>query len=172
MTMLLRKTPDTVGGYKVPTDFRTWMRFGRIWEADLLTEEKIRLTFRLLRKIEPFEQKVDIEPFLRACVEFYRGGEEERPSKPCAERLIDWERDSAAIWGDFYVYVGIDLDKEKMHWWRFLAAFQSLPDESRMKQTISLRALNLSEIKDQDMRRKYAEAKAQVALDYNDDWGD
>ena len=114
----------------------------------------------------------DIEPFLRACVEFYRGGEGERPSKPCAERLIDWERDSAAIWGDFYVYVRIDLDKEKMHWWRFLAAFQSLPDESRMKQTISLRALNLSEIKDQDMRRKYAEAKAQVALDYNDDWGD
>ena len=172
--MILQATPDSVGGYKVPTDFATWMRFGRIWESDLLPAEKVRLTYRLLLRIEPYKQEIEqgeIERFLSACFGFYRAGQEPRPGNPAKERLIDWERDSAAIWGDFMVYAGIDLDTSKMHWWRFLALFESMPEDAHMSRIISLRSVDLSKIKDPDTRQTYADAKAQVALDYaNDDW--
>lgn len=170
--MLLKKLPKELNGKKIPTDHKTWMRFGHIWESPLLNEEKIRLSFRLLLNIEPFQKKIDIDSWMDAFVWFYKCGEEAKESGYTGERLLDWEKDSASIWADFKLYAGIDLDKTLLHWWEFMALFQSLPKDAGIKQKISLRATDLSKIKDNDMRQEYAEAKALVALDppNDDDW--
>ena len=108
---------------------------------------------------------------MQAFLWFYRCGEEQREVRQTRERLLDWEKDSASIWADFKLYAGIDLDREKLHWWEFMALFESLPGDASIKHKIELRALDLSKINDNDTRSQYAEAKALVALDpVEDDW--
>lgn len=169
--MLLKKLPRKLNGVLIPTDCKTWMRFAHIWESPLLNEEKIRLSFRLLLGVEPFREKIDIGRWMESFLWFYRCGEEQREVRQARERLLDWEKDSASIWADFKLYAGIDLDREKLHWWEFMALFESLPGDASIKHKIELRALDLSKINDNDTRNQYAEAKALVALDpVDDDW--
>ena len=47
-----------------------------------------------------------------------------------------------------------------------MALFESLPEDAQIKKRMGLRAIDLSKIKDAEMRNNYAQAKAQVALDY------
>lgn len=170
--MLLTKPPKNLNGVLIPTDCKTWMRFGHIWSSRLLPTEKIRLTFRLLLKIEPFEKGIDIERWMDEFLWFYRCGAELRDTHQSKERLLDWEKDSASIWADFRMYAGIDLDKDPIHWWEFMALFESLPEDASIKQRISIRSVDLSKIKDSETRRHYAEMKTLVALDSpdEDDW--
>lgn len=65
------------------------------------------------------------------------------------------------------IYARIDLDREKdLHWWQFMALFESLPEDAQIKKRMGLRSTDLSKIKDPEIRNNYAQAKAQVALDY------
>mgnify|MGYP001187490023 CR=1 FL=1 len=80
-----------------------------------------------------------------ALLDFYNCGEStEGPAPP--ERLLDWERDSRLIWGDFRLHYGMDIDKEKMHWWQFMALFDSLPQESAIKRRMQIRGTKLSDV--------------------------
>lgn len=170
--MILSKLPTTLDGREIPTDFRTWLKYGHIWESSLLNTEKVRLTFKLILKTEPFEGHEDLGKWLNLFAWFYRCGKESRNSLPVRERVLDWAADELTIWADFKMYVGIDLRSARLHWWEFMALFSSLPNHSQIKEIIGLRGMDLSEIKDPTMRQKYADAKAQVALDCNnnDDW--
>lgn len=165
--MLLEKLPQTVAGQIVPTDFTTWLRFGHIWEAPLLQNEKIYLTYKLIfKKPVPNDLKT-VKNDIESCIDFYQCGKEPRIHDVVKERVLDWKEDSSTIWADFWIYARIDLDKEHdLHWWKFMALFESLPDDAQIKKRMSLRAMDLSKIKDQELRNDYARAKSQVALDY------
>lgn len=167
--MILSKLPTKLDGREIPTDFRTWIRYGHIWESSLLIEEKVRLSFKLILKIEPFESHEDLKKWLDLFTWFYRCGKDSNRGTPTKERVLDWKEDELTIWADFKTYNGIDLRSARLHWWEFMALFSSLPSNSQMKEIIGLRAMDLSEIKDPTTRRKYADAKAQVALDCNND---
>ena len=87
-------------------------------------------------------------------------------------KVLDWEKDSATIWADFRGYFGIDLDKENFHWWEFMALFESLPKDCAIKRIMGIRAIDLSKIKDPEIRAEYEEQKRLVALEApeNDFW--
>ena len=87
--MLLKKLPRKLNGVPIPTDCKTWMRFAHIWESPLLNEEKIRLSFRLLLGVEPFQERVDIGRGMQAFLRFYRAGEEQPQVRQARERLLD-----------------------------------------------------------------------------------
>lgn len=164
--MLLSKMPKDILGHPVETDFKKWMRFGQMWMSDLMESEKIYLScINILGEVPE-----DLETWLRAIFLFYACGETTK-GKPARERLLDWRVDSPAIWADFRVYVGIDLDQTSMHWWEFMALFRSLPRDARIKQIIADRSIDLSRIKDPDLRAEYAERKRMVSLeDPEEDW--
>lgn len=84
------------------------------------------------------------------------------------ERILDWKIDSPTIWADFKIYAGIDLDKENMHWWEFMALFKSLPENAAIRDKMSIRGLDLSKIKDPQTREEYRIRKIAVALDRQD----
>lgn len=67
------------------------------------------------------------------------------------------------------MWLGIDLDRTDMHWWEFMALFGALPPDSRIKQTMSTRAIDLSRIKDTDTRAEYARQKRLVSLEHTED---
>lgn len=83
---------------------------------------------------------------MREVLWFYRCGRETF-CEASGERLLDWDEDWLCIWADFRLYAGIDLDCGQLHWWRFMALFESLPRESGIKRRIWLRSLDPAEIR-------------------------
>lgn len=147
-------------------------------ESPLRWEEKRdALLLNVFNKIP--ENEVEC---LKAVLDFYFCGESIKNDEPSPkERLIDWKKDALRIKGDFRVYTGIDLSKERMHWWDFMAIFNSLPPDSQMMTVIRYRGMDLSEIQDAKERERYARIKRAVSLDPIDyeveydsamDWGD
>ncbi len=116
------------------------------------------------------ELPVDAEGAMREALWFYLCGRE--PSgEPLRERLLDWDADWLCIWADFRLYAGIDLDRARLHWWRFMALFESLPKDSGIKRRISIRSIDLGEIKEHRLREEYRRMKEAVALDgLEEDW--
>ena len=162
--MILSKLPTTLDGRAIPTDFRTWLKYGHIWESSLLNTEKVRLTFKLILKTEPFEGHEDLGKWLNLFAWFYRCGKESRFSPPAREKVLDWLADELTIWADFKMYAGIDLRSARLHWWEFMALFSSLPSHSQIKEIIGLRGIDLSEIKDQTVRIRHGDARGVLAL--------
>ena len=58
---------------------------------------------------------------------------------------------------------GIDLTTTKLHWWRFKALFAALPEDTRMFQIMSYRAVDLSRLEGAE-RERYARLKDIYAL--------
>lgn len=58
------------------------------------------------------------------------------------DKVISFSQDSAYIYGSFMDVYGIDLFdvQGRLHWWKFLALFDALPEESKIKQVMSIRA--------------------------------
>lgn len=151
----------------IETDFRQWLGFWRVMTADDLTvyeKQNIALlnTFGFLPE--------DAEGAMREALWFYLCGRKPR-GEPGGETLLDWDQDWLLLWADFRLYTGIDLDTCRLHWWKFMALFDSLPKDSGIKRRISIRAVNLGEIKDHKMREEYRRMKEAVALDgVEEDW--
>ena len=100
------------------------------------------------------------------ALDFYFCGDPPRGDEPAPpERLLDWKKDALRIWGDFRVYVGIDLFTARMHWWQFMSIFRSLPPESQIKNAIYYRSVDMRRISDPKERERYADIKRAVALD-------
>lgn len=55
--------------------------------------------------------------------------------------LLNFSQDSLYIYGSFMGAYGIDLfdEQDNLHWWKFISLFESLPDDSKIKQVISIR---------------------------------
>ena len=58
---------------------------------------------------------------------------------------------------------GIDLTREKVHWFRFRALFAALPEETLMAKIMSWRTMDLSEYEG-SMRDRYADLQERFAL--------
>lgn len=145
---------------RINTGFRRWLHFWRVMSAPELTcfeQRSIALinTFGAL--------PADAAGAMREALWFYRCGRETF-CEASGERLLDWDEDWLCIWADFRLYAGIDLDRGQLHWWRFMALFESLPRESGIKRRIWLRSLDPAEIGDTRLREKYRRMKEAVAL--------
>lgn len=167
--MLLITPPQEILGRPIETDFRKWLRFAVMWDSpELMPEEKCALA--LLNTLGEIPQEEGRH--LEAICNFYFCGEQPRDTELPKEKLLDWQADSAAIWADFRLCAHIDLDSARLHWWEFMALFRALPETAGIKQTMRLRAIDLSKIKDPETREEYARQKRLVALDAADfeDW--
>ena len=87
---------------------------------------------------------------------FYRCGRESpRKQQGSVNKgpVLSYEHDAPYIYAAF-LQCGIDLQKEpELHWWRFRAVLESLPDECKLMQIIRIRSIKI----DGDMSRKEKE---------------
>lgn len=154
-------------GNEVPInpDFRRWIKFGQLFENPELTPIE-RQNIALLNTFGCIPE--DVREGLEQAVWFYQCGRQPRSEPPC-ERLLDWEQDWLTIWADFKIWCCMDLDTEKLHWWKFMALFESLPQDAAIKQIISIRGVDLSKIQDPETREDYRRRKEAVALEWHED---
>lgn len=96
----------------------------------------------LLRRLYGKRIPPDREAALRFAVRFLDGGEqtaeEEREDGPPL-RLYSFTRDGGMIYSAFRGQYGIDLQKDELHWWAFLALFHDLAADCRFYQILHYR---------------------------------
>ncbi len=166
MNILIDTLPETVDvcGQKcaIRTDFRTWIKFTLLAFENTTMAQKgleiIRLVF------------VDLPPnlieALKAVMKFYnpKFGEKSTASSGKQEKMYDFAYDAEAIYAAFMQQYNINLKEAQMHWYEFKALLDNLTEETRFIKTVSYRAVDLSEIKSDEMRKYYAQMKSASAL--------
>lgn len=110
----------------------------------------------------------DIEEAAQQMVKFYahyddRKTDEETKSQASNKRLYDFVQDADALTASFRSAYGIDLETDKVHWWKFKRLMFGLPVESSFMQRVQIRSADLSKV-DKSQRKHYRKLKAAYAL--------
>ena len=167
--ILLDKLPRMWAGKPIDWDFRPMVWFNgqylRLPEDEKGLPELARETMRRFYRVAvPPEEEVDA---FKALVEFYTAGPQEVSARPGSSRTeelaLDYVTDGPAIVAAFQQAYGIDLTREKLHWFRFRALFAALPEETLMAKIMSWRTMDLSEYEG-SMRAHYADLQERFAL--------
>lgn len=159
--------------YPIKTGYREWMEFEQILDRPDLTEEEKQVFAlrKVLKGPAPHEPLVFLELFLQAAW-FCRCGLPVVPGDD-GRKTLDFYKDFWAVWADFLTYNGVDLLKDDLHWWQFMALFQSLPEDAQIKRRINIRSITygeLSKIKNSKQRRQIRRLQELYSLDdYSDD---
>lgn len=110
----------------------------------------------------------DIEEAARQMVKFYAHYDEDTSDdksqvKTSNKRLYDFVQDADALTASFRSAYGIDLETDKVHWWKFKRLMFGLPVESSFMQRVQIRSADLSKV-DKSQRKYYRKLKAAYAL--------
>lgn len=83
------------------------------------------------------------------------------------EQLVSFLFDAKYIYAAFMQAYGIDLIEQQgsLHWSKFSALLNALPDNTLMRQIIDIRKTDLSEIKDKDENKRIKKLKQQFSLE-------
>ena len=145
MNVLLEALPEEWNGYIINTDFRVGIRISLALEdPDLFEEERWEIIVLLLFQSEdgsvrPHPQ--DTGEFEELLTWFLSGWNMDgKPKERSKQKLVDYNVDQWRIFADFRQVYGIDLSKEKMHFWAFCGLLWSLPSrQSSFLQVIEIR---------------------------------
>jgi len=169
VNILLDKLPEGVeiGGvfYEADTDFRVMARF------EMRALEESEDDGWVMEALAGFYKVVpeDVNAAFLEMVRFYRMYEDEpegqgREVSGDNKILYSFEHDAKRIYAAFYQQYGLDLCGVKLHWFKFRSLFMSLAEDTELVKIMSYRAMDLSKIKDRDMKEYYRALKKQFAL--------
>lgn len=152
--------------YRILTDFRDWITFELIInnpEIDNITKQLTILDTMIIDSILP----EDIEGVINALFSFYFLNKERKKvetKEKESEVPYSYEQDWNYIYAAFMQQYSIDLFQTKMHWFKFKSLFDNLNDTTQFMKIVGYRTINISNIKDKEMRQMYINLKNQYAL--------
>lgn len=153
--------------YPIQTDYKDWINFGRMMlDPDISEDDKLLAVLGWYKETLPN----DPADAILALNNFYAGGlspdiKPKTAGQPAHKRpLLSFEYDGAFILSGFLEYYGIDLTAADMHWWKFKALLEGLPDSCELKKRMAYRAVNLSEIKDKNERRRIRKIQRSIMI--------
>ena len=123
------------GEYAVNSDFRSCLKIILACEDNELTPQEKQIVL-LSNLYETLPQ--DIPQAIEQAYIFLNGGKpHEEDTQPY--RLYSFDRDASFIFAAFKQTHGIDLTKDDLHWWSFLALFMDLGQDTTFCQLVGLR---------------------------------
>lgn len=136
MLKLFERLPDsiTVDGkrYKCDFDFRNVLKMLEIMQReDILPDARDYLCARCLCNAPKNAAKV----YATLCSMLFPNAPETG-----GKRLTSYEQDAGLIRTAFRQVYGIDLFRDKLHWFEFVELLQYLPEGSRYEETVGIRA--------------------------------
>ena len=150
-------------GYPIETDFRVWIDFSQ--KITNLSDEA--LLNEILKFIETQGLPVS-EESLQAVLTFYSCGEKPKPEKKNASvshgRAFDFEKDEELILAAFVSQYHINLRKEHLHWWDFIAMFKGLKDDEKICEIMGYRTMDINNVSD-SQKAYYRRLKEKYSLD-------
>lgn len=139
MNILTDELPVTVEithtEYHINYDFRSCLRIILAFEDDSLTpqEKYIVMLNNLYPKIPQDTQYAAVR------ARWFLNGGKEASENDEGLRLYSFSKDANFIFAAFRQTHGIDLSTADLHWWKFLALFMDLGQDTTFCQLISLR---------------------------------
>jgi hypothetical protein len=102
----------------------------------------------------------DPEAAMKALQEFIERGSWSNgyQGKPAKEELLDWEYDAPFIWASMKQAYPF-WDWSDAHWWEFKAAFDSLPETTKIKEVMRIRSMEITSEMDATTARNVREMK-------------
>lgn len=142
MNWLVEQLPDHICETPVYTDYRHMMRIDALFRDPAIPDaERVALAIDLFYK-EDLPANISLEEAIGGLLYFYGGGEEpdEQGEKaPGGKQACDFEQDFRYIYAAFQQAYNIDLEQESLHWWKFLALFAALPEDTSITKIMGYR---------------------------------
>ena len=157
MTDLLTDALPTVWeGRRIDPDFRHMVWLLNTYRRAETDEEKVQLMRDAAERFfaEPVSDPqlpdafASLMRFFRGCADDAPGGEPPEADAGAGEITLDYHCDAAYVLGAFQQAYGIDLTIDKVHWWRFMALMQALPQETALSQILQIRTTDTSEMEE------------------------
>lgn len=149
--------------YPIDTDFRPW---ARLWCTISGTSDKQKKADALADFIESAGLPLSWES-VEAVLSFFVCGEDHVPGGEqkagASAHVFDFQQDSSYIYAAFLDAYGIDLSRDKLHWYSFIALFKSLPESAQICKIMHYRAAKMSDVP-KGQKKHYAEMKKRYAL--------
>lgn len=171
---LLIDNIDKLVKMRIKEDFNTNFKNSILFEllmqeSNLSNEAKV---YQALKIYYPnINQIKDVNKAIDNILWFYKCGKEEKEEVDQKEtgrnikRIYSYEFDNELIYSAFKDQYNIDLQEIKyLHWWKFKAMFDSLKDDNKIVEIMGYRAVNLSKIKDKEMKKHYKKMQKLYAL--------
>lgn len=156
--------------YKINTDFRVAIECNRIAEDNTIGdfERVLAIIYKLfgeegLNNPENYEDLFELGQRYLLCDKEYNVEANKKPD-------MDYDQDYGLIWVSMYgEYNGLDIDKEKIHWWKFTELMEGLSNSELgnccvFNRIRNFRNVDPKKIKDAKERQKVIDAQKQVAL--------
>lgn len=173
MNILTDNLPTTVAGYKIRTDYKSWILYEELIRDDTVPWRDKLLGVLSLTVEHPEEiTPEDMETVLRGLIAFHAGknpdeAEEPSPTSHAQEKgtpeAYDYDIDQALILAAFRQTYGIDLSTASMHWHVFRALLEGLPDDTRFMKIVGYRTADTSKMPKQTAQQ-YNALKARYAI--------
>lgn len=156
MNFLTERLPDSINvqgvEYPIQTDFRTILRYSA--QMDTIEEDNLAEIIRCMKIVIYRDFPDDIFSAISALNWFVKCGREEKRNRPSNKLLgvnsnqpFDFSVDGELIWSAFRrndVY-GIDLlEIPYLHWWKFIAMLDDLPEDTRLHRIMDYRTIDTS----------------------------
>lgn len=144
--------------YKLDFDFRNVLRMIEILDRDdLMPEAKAYNALKCLKKRPRNADRV---------MEAVKGLLFKAPRKK-GQKVTDFEQDAGLIRAAFRQAYGIDLYRDKLHWFEFTELLNAIPEGNRYSEVVGIRVRPMPAATkyNQKEREWLAKAKADVALE-------
>lgn len=151
--------------YEINTDFRVWAEF-----SDKISTASEKDIFTVMLEFLSFQGLPLSKQSLTAVLAFFRCGNEDkdenehRHNSEGSEKAVDFEKDMELITAAFRAQYNIDLRRDYLHWWDFVAMFKGLYDYHTISKIMQYRTIDLSKT-DKQHRAAYKKLKEKYSLD-------
>ena len=169
--LLLDRLPQyTNSGLKLRTDFRESIKFELLMQDTKLDEQTkitqaLKLYYLDISKIQNLKEAVEDILWFYSCGRKQQKVDENKSEEKNNKQIYSYEFDDEYIYSAFMEQYKIDLNSIKyLHWWKFKALLNSLNENTQFVKIMGYRSIDLSKIKDKDMKANYKKLKKQYAL--------
>lgn len=158
--------------YEFNYDFRTSILFCLLMQDTELTEEQ-----KILQGLQLYYPEIpdNVEEAYEKILYFYSRGKDIEDNKKVKQgkrifkrnnnRAYDFEVDSDLIFTAFMTQYNINLNKENLHWWEFMALFNSLNDTNEIVKIMNYRTIDINSIEDKKERKTYKQLQDYYSLE-------
>lgn len=155
--IILDGLPGEYEGYLIRTDFRIGIQISEaLNDVNLADPEKMMTAMRLLYGAG---MPSDVQLASEGLRWFMSGGQPSEDNAPDGKPpTFDFEQDNRLVYSAFRARYGIDLTRERLHWFAFLAMLSDIGGCS-LSDIIGIRGTDLSQLSD-SQRKNYAELQA------------
>lgn len=170
--ILLDRLPQyTSSGLRIRTDFRESIKFELLMQDRRINEkdkimQALNLYYYDLKEIKDIKQAInDLLWFYRCGKEIEKQEDSSEETEQRTKQIYSYEFDDEYIYSAFMEQYKIDLNSIKyLHWWKFKALFKSLNENTQFVKIMGYRAIDLSKIKDKDLKANYRKMQKTYAL--------